>query len=340
MSGKIKLMGCQLNTIDKETIRYFLQLGVTDIQYNTPDIPGEKTWAFEDIKNYKEMTEACGVKLVCIENVPIRFYDKVMLGLPGRDEQIENYIGLIRSFGKLGIPYFGYHFTPTFVWRTSYNEQTRGGARVSAYSDKVARENGNLVNYEARLDVEIPDPEDMWKNHQYFMKAILPEAEKAGVKMALHPDDPPVSIVSGVARIFNSFESYVRAEKETDSPAWGIDLCLGCCSEMGGAEAVEQFIRYFGPKGKIFYVHFRDVIGTPDHFRECYLGEGNFDPAKVMRLLRKSGFEGYVCEDHVPIMDHDSPFGHRARAYEIGKLQGMISMMDYDDKKEGPGFSW
>ena len=111
MASNIKLLGCQLNTIDPETLIYFQQLGITDIQYNTPDIPGEKTWAFEDIKAYKEKTESYGVKLVCIENVPIRFYDKVMLGLPGRDEQIENYIGLIRSFGKLGITYFGYHFT-------------------------------------------------------------------------------------------------------------------------------------------------------------------------------------------------------------------------------------
>ena len=104
------------------------------------------------------------------------------------------------------------------------------------------------------------------------MKAILPEAEKAGVKMALHPDDPPVACVSGVARIFNSFESYVRADRETNSPAWGVDLCLGCCSEMGGAPVVERFIDYFGHRGKIFYVHFRDVLGVPDDFRECYLG--------------------------------------------------------------------
>ncbi len=333
MQAKIQLLGCQLNTIDPETLKYFLQLGITDIQYNTPDIPGETTWSFEDIKAYKEKTESYGVRLVCIENVPIRFYDKVMLGLPGRDEQIEKYIGLIKSFGKLGIPYFGYHFTPTFVWRTSYDETTRGGARVSAYHEETAKKNGNQVKYAARLDVEVPDPEDMWKNHQYFMKAILPEAEKAGVKMALHPDDPPVASTAGVARIFNSFESYVRAGKERNSKAWGLDLCLGCCSEMGGAKTVEQFIDYFGPKGKIFYVHFRDVIGEPHDFKECYLGEGNFDPARVMRRLKESGFEGYVCEDHVPIMDNDSAFGHRARAYEIGKLQGLIRMMEYDDEK-------
>lgn len=333
MDSNIKIMGCQLRTIDPQTFKFFLQLGVNEIQFNTPDIPGTDTWSYEDIKAYKEKTESYGVKLVCIENVPIRFYDKVMLGLPGRDEQIDRYIKLIKSFGKLGIPYFGYHFTPTFVWRTTYGEQTRGGAKVSAYNDEAAKASGNQVDYSARLDVEIPDPEDMWKNHQYFMKAILPEAEKAGVKMALHPDDPPVGSVSGVARIFNSFESYVRAEKETDSPAWGLDLCLGCCSEMGGAETVEQFIDYFGPKDKIFYVHFRDVLGIPSDFRECFLGEGNFDPARVMKKLKDSGFKGYICEDHVPIMDGDTSYGHRARAYEIGKMQGLISMMEYLDKQ-------
>ncbi len=335
MNSGIQLLGCQLNHIDPETIRFFRQLGIGDIQYNTPDIPGEDTWSFEDMKAYKEQTEALGVRLVCIENVPIRFYDKVMLGLPGRDEQIEKYIGIIRSMGRLGIPYFGYHFTPTFVWRTSYESETRGGAKVSSFNEELARKNGNSVTYAARLDVSVPDPEEMWKNHAYFMDAILPEAEKAGVKMALPPDDPPVAEVAGVARIFTSFESYVRAERETRSPAWGIDLCLGCCSEMGGAKTAKQFIEHFGPMGKLFYVHFRDVLGAPEDFRECFLGEGNFDPAEILRLLYRCGFRGYICEDHVPHVEGDSAFGHRARAYEIGKLQGMIAMMEHDGAQMG-----
>lgn len=333
MHSDMKIMACQLRSIDASTLRFFKQLGVDHIQFNTPDIPGEFEWKYEDIVAYKKRVEEFDVKLVCIENVPIRFYDKVMLGLPGRDEQIENYIRLIHSLGRAGIPYLGYHFTPTFVWRTSYEETTRGGAKVSAFNQDDAR-HGNKVVYDARLDVRIPDEATAWANYSYFMKAILPEAEKAGVMLALHPEDPPIEMMAGVRRLFINFDNYVKADAIADSPNWGLDLCLGCVSEMpDGGREVERFIRHFGPRGKIFYVHFRDVIGHVPHFKECFLGEGNFDPAATLHLLAECGFSGFICDDHVPIMDGDSEYGHRARAYEIGKMQGMLAMMNYLDRR-------
>ena len=332
MESKIKVMACQMRKFDPSTLRFFKQLGVDDVQFNAPEIPGEFTWEYEDIVAFKRKVEEHGVRLVCIENVPIRFYDKVMLGLPGRDEQIENYIRIIRGLGRAGIPYLGYHFTPTFVWRTSYEETTRGGARVSSFNMEDVKR-GNRIKTAARLDVEVPDEETAWANHTYFIKAVLPEAEKAGVKLALHPEDPPVEMVSGVRRIFINFENYAKAEEITASPNWGLDLCLGCVSEMpNGGNEVRRFIEYFGPKGKIFYVHFRDVIGHVPHFKECFLGEGNFDPAEVIHLLNDNGFSGFICDDHVPIVEGDTEYGHRARAYEIGKLQGLIAMMEYDEK--------
>ncbi len=326
----MQVMACQMRNFDGETLRFYKQLGVDHVQFNTPDIPGEFEWALDDILAYKAKVEAYGVKLVAVENVPIRFYDKVMLGLPGRDEQIENYIRLIHSFGKAGIPILGYHFTPTFVWRTSYEETTRGGARVSSFNMDDAK-HGNKLNYPARLDVEVPDEETAWSNYSYFIKAIIPEAEKAGVTLALHPEDPPVDKVAGVKRLFINFDNFVKAERIADSPNWGLDLCLGCVSEMpnGGAE-VRRFIEYFGPRGKIIYVHFRDVIGHVPHFKECFLGEGNFNPAEVLRLLDSCGFSGFICDDHVPMVEGDTKYGHRARGYEIGKMQGMLAMMEYD----------
>jgi mannonate dehydratase len=160
------------------------------------------------------------------------------------------------------------------------------------------------------------------------MRAVIPVAEAAGVKLALHPDDPPVEMLGGVARLFRHVEGFKRAHAITPSTAWGLDLCLGCCSEMpGGALNVMAMIEQFGPLGKIFYVHFRDVQGTVPSFQECFLGEGNCDPATVLLALDRVGFTGFILDDHVPALVDDTPWGHRGRAHAIGYLQGMLNMM-------------
>ncbi len=170
--------------------------------------------------------------------------------------------------------------------------------------------------------------EQMWDNYDYFIKAVLPVAEEAGVKLALHPDDPPVPMLGGVARLFYEPAGFKRAyELNPSSPAWGLDLCLGCCSEMPGGKAnVREMIEFFGPKGRIFYVHFRDVQGTVPNFTECFIGEGNYDPAEVMVLLAKNGFDGFLLDDHVPHMDDDTDWNHRGRAHAIGYMQGLLQM--------------
>jgi mannonate dehydratase len=139
-----------------------------------------------------------------------------------------------------------------------------------------------------------------------------------------------VPMLGGVARLFYEPAGFKRAwQMSNDSPAWGLDLCLGCCSEMvGGAATVREMIEFFGPKGGIFYVHFRDVKGTVPNFTECFLGEGNYDPAEVMTLLRRNGFTGFLLDDHVPHMDDDTDWNHRGRAHAIGYMQGLLRMGD------------
>lgn len=153
--------------------------------------------------------------------------------------------------------------------------------------------------------------------------------------MALHPDDPPTAVpLGGVARILSSPEALERAhELSGGSPAWGLNLCLGSVSEMAGEHSVNRVIDFFGPRGKIVLVHFRDVLGTVPSFRECFLGEGNLDPAAVLRRLVGAGFDGFVIDDHVPAMVGDvdtwadtSPEAYcsRGRAHALGYLQGTL----------------
>lgn len=323
----------QLRKITPEIATYAKQLGIKSIQFNTPDLPIVRgSWELKDLVSLKRKCDEYGLICETIENVPIEFYDKVLLGLPGRDEQIENYQKLIINMSKAEIPILGYHFVPTFVWRTADDVLGRGGVKVTAF-DSTKVDEGNKVKYSARNDVQI-DAETMWANYEYFMRAILPTAKEVGVKLALHPDDPPVPVVSGVARLFISLESFKRAEAIAgDNEMWGLDLCLGCCSEMGGEKTVNEFIDYFGPKKRIFYVHFRDVQGSVPKFQECFLGEGNFNPVDVLRKLRDVGFKNYIMDDHVPklsseVVNEDLRFGYTSHAYTIGYMEGILKSLD------------
>jgi mannonate dehydratase len=175
----------------------------------------------------------------------------------------------------------------------------------------------------------------MWSNYEYFIKAVLPVAEEEGIRLALHPDDPPVPMLGGVARLFWRPEGFKKAyEIAGRSQAWALDLCLGCCSEMEGGKAnVTEMIEYFAPKGVIAYIHFRDVQGSVPDFTECFIGDGNYDPAEIIILLARTGFDGFLLDDHVPKMDGDSDWNHRGRAHAIGYMQGLIRMLEFDERR-------
>jgi mannonate dehydratase len=332
----------QFNELTDEKLRFASQIGVTGIQMNNPKLPGETHWEARDIRALVEKARAHGLTLEAIENVPTHFYDRAMLGLPGRDEQIANYITTLRNVGAAGVPILGLHFMPNSVWRTAHAAPGRGGAAHTSF-DMAKVEGGNIAEWRSYMPTMLgradsmpvfDDPKDfvsaeqMWDNYFYFMDRVLPAAAEAGVKIALHPDDPPVPMLGGVARIFKAPADFKRAwDRYRDAPSWGLDLCLGCCSEMpGGADNVREMISFFGPKGRIFYVHFRDVQGTVPNFRECFIGEGNYDPAEIMALLRRSGFDGFLLDDHVPHMDDDTDWNHRGRAHAIGYMQGLLRM--------------
>ena len=133
------------------------------------------------------------------------------------------------------------------------------------------------------------DDDAMWANYEYFIKAVIPVAEEAGVRLCLHPDDPPVPTLGGIARLFRSIDGLRRGREIASSPAWALDLCLGTVSEMGGEAAVLEALETFGPSGDIAYLHMRDVKGTVPAFHECFIGEGNYDPAEVVRAARPDG---------------------------------------------------
>jgi len=343
----------QGSTPSDEYLAFGRQLGLSGVQFNTPLIPGERRWELRDLVALRQRCESYGLRLEAIENVPNTFYENAMLGVAGRDEQIENMQITIRNLGKAGIPILGYNFLPGSVWRTSIAGSGRGGALVSGFDLAVASDPARSDEiFVSRRDRRIEGAKDsfvqgahfrggleldddaMWSNYRYFIDAIAPVAEEAGIRLALHPDDPPVPTLGGIARIFRSVDALKRALEINPSPALGLDLCLGTVSEMGGEASVLEAIEYFGTRGQIVYVHFRDVRGTVPRFEECFLGEGNYDPLRVMRALRSAGFTGFILDDHVPHIVNDSDYSHRGRAHAIGLIQGLLSAVTQEVGQE------
>src|SRR5579859_2694499 len=187
----------QFNELTHERLTFARQIGVNSVQMNTPLLPEDNGyWEVEDLQRLTERCDSYGLRLEALENVPRHFYVKAMLGLPGRDEQIENYRKTIRNMGEAGIPLLGYHWMPNGVWRTP-NAAGRGGVRVTAF-DMALVGAAPLVAGVKDFAGQSIDHDQMWANYAYFMKAVLPVAEQAGVKLALHPDDPPVPELGGI----------------------------------------------------------------------------------------------------------------------------------------------
>ena len=307
------------NHLSEEMLRFARQLGVGDVAFRSPHLPGDRQWEFKDLLNARKAAEDAGLRLAAIENIPFEFYDKVMVGQPGRDEQIEHLAATIRNIGAAGIPVLHYHWMINYLWRTSLTTPTRGGAAGPSFDMELVK-NAPFTHGRQYTDDEV------WANYEYFIKAIAPAAEEAGVTLALHPDDPPVPAIAGVARIFRNLESFKRVLAIVDSPAHSLDFCIGSWSSMG--ENVVEAIRYFGGKGKIALVHFRDVKGTPTKFQEVLLGEGNLNMFEVMKALKEVGYTGVLITDHVPHLIGDSEWDHRGNAWAIGYMSGLLAAVN------------
>ena len=344
---KIRIAVGQFHDLSDERLRFAAQIGATGLQMNNPTLPGDARWEEKDVRALVEKTESYGLKFEAIENVPTHFYHKAMMGLDGRDEQIENCQATIRAVARAGIPVLGYHFMPNSVWTTDRAGATRGGAMARQFDMAVVEANaGNLDMLRSFMpttlgrassmplfgkDGPVITEEQMWANYEYFIKAVLPVAEEEGLRLALHPDDPPVPMLGGVARLFYRPWGFKHAyELAGESKAWALDLCLGCCSEMPGGKAnVSEMLDYFVPRKAVAYIHFRDVQGMVPNFTECFIGDGNYDPAEVIAQLARLGFDGFLLDDHVPKMDGDSDWNHRGRAHAIGYMQGLVRMGEF-----------
>ncbi|SDF85887.1 mannonate dehydratase [Dyadobacter soli] len=278
-----------------------------------------KNWEYEAVVAVRDFWAKHGITYRVIEGPP-SLYEKTKLGLDGKDEEIATFIKFIQNLSKAGIDTVCYNWMPVISWaRTKLDKPSRGGALVSTFDyedvkDKPLTKYGDFTH------------ETMWKNLEYFLKAVVPEAEKVGVKLALHPDDPPVDKIQGIPRIMTSANAFKRLIEIVPSESNGITLCQGTFATMG--EDIPSVIKYFGSRKKIHFVHFRDVRGNKNNFEETFHDDGKTDMYEAMKTYYEVGFRGPMRPDHVPTVVGDSNehagYSNYGALFAIGYMRGLV----------------
>lgn len=321
---------------------------LTDYFGNGPSLPGtsdvgwgvttgdREVWSLKGLKDLKCEVEAHGLILEGIENLdPALWYD-VLLGGPKRDEQLELVKEIVRNLGAAGIPILGYNFSIAGVWGWRKGPFARGGAQSVGLVEEDALvdspiPNGTVWNmiYNENAEEGYVAPinhEALWDNFHYFLSAIVPVAEKSGVVLAAHPDDPPMPTMRGHARLVFQPKYYDKLFASVPSTSNRAELCIGTVSEMTESDIYKDVDRW-SKNGKIGYIHLRNVKGKVPNYHEVFIDEGDVDIGRVLRILSENGFDGVLIPDHTPQMECEAPW-HAGMAYALGYMKGVISQIE------------
>jgi len=296
----------------------------------------DRLWTFEELSELRRAIEAEGLELAALENFdPSHWYD-VLLDGPRKQEQLEDIKTIIRNMGKAGIPCMGYNFSIAGVWGRTTTSEVRGGAPSVGFSEAEAPEQTPIPNgqvWNMVYDPEAPagsvgavSHEELWQRLTDFLSEIVPVAEEAGVRMAAHPDDPPLPKLRDTARLVYEPRFFQQLLDINPSIHNGLEFCLGTIAEMTEGDlydVVDQYSR----QGNVCYVHCRNVRGKVPNYHEVFIDEGDIDMVRVLRILHGNGFDGVVIPDHTPQMSCDAPW-HAGMAYALGYLKAAVTMVE------------
>lgn len=291
-------------------------------------------WNYDSFVRIRDGMAAHGLTLHALENFdPMDWYD-VLLGGPRRDEQLERIKQIVRDTGRAGIKVIGYNFSLTGVAGRIKGPWGRGGAETVGVDggEHSPMPKGMVWNmwYDTNAGggtEPTVDEETLWGRLEYFLKAVLPVAEEAGVQMAAHPDDPPFATVRQQPKLVYTRDRYRKLLDLVPSPSNRLELCLGTLQEMTSGGDIYQLIENHVAAGEVGYIHLRNVVGTVPKYQEVFLDEGDLDAVRVMQILHEKGYDSVVIPDHTPLMDCAAPW-HAGMAYAMGYIRALKQLLE------------
>jgi mannonate dehydratase len=292
----------------------------------------ERLWTVDELRHLRRRIEDAGLTLEAIENLDPAHWHDVLLDGPQRAQHIENVKTIVRRMGDAGIPILGYNFSIAGVAGRVSVPEGRGGAVTVGMDGPVDTPipNGVVWNmiYDPAASPGALRPlthDELWSRLQRFLEDVLPVAQQAGVKLAAHPDDPPLEFVRGQPRLVYQPEMYQRLIDIVPSNCNTLEMCVGTMAEMTGSGFYEAIDSY-SKQRKIAYVHLRNVRGKVPYYRETFIDEGDVDMLKVLSILHRNGFDGMVIPDHAPQMTCPAPW-HAGMAHTLGFMAAAFEML-------------
>jgi len=306
----------------------------TDWGWGLAGDPGS-LWTADELKGVRRSVEDAGLKLEAIENFDPAHWHDVLLDGPMRTLHIENVKTIIRRVGEAGIPIMGYNFSIAGVAGRTKGPYARGGAPAVGMEGPYDLPMPQGMAWNMVVDpsalrwpaTPVPSAthEELWSRVRRFLDEVLPVAEKAGVRMALHPDDPPAPTIRGQPRLVYQPRMYQQAIDLNPSPANALEFCVGSLAEMTEGD-IYEVVDTYSRQNRIGYVHLRNIRDKAPHYKETFIDDGDVDVLRVLSILRRNGFDGVVIPDHAPQMSCAAPW-HAGMAFALGYLKAGIQSL-------------
>jgi mannonate dehydratase len=299
--------------------------------------PDDPLWTYEGLRDLKALVNSEGLELEALENFSPAHWSDILLDGPRKKEQFELCKRIIRDMGRVGIPVMGYYFSVAGVWGHERGPWARGGAVSVGFKNKQQDPIPAGMVWNMIYDPEAFDPaggrpdlapvsdDEIRQRFREFLDEMVPVAEEAGVRLALHPDDPPMPSLRGASRLAYTQARYRNILDVNPSPANGLEVCLGTLSEMPN-ENIYETVDYLSQTGRIGYIHFRNVRGKVPNYEEVFVDEGDTDMIQILDILYRNGYDGVLIPDHTPLMSCDAPW-HAGMAFAMGWMKAALHLI-------------